>query len=122
MKGRIARRLSLGLVPWIAIVAIWYGVRLSGYVNESLIPAPHQVAAKFVDLLLHEGLLYDIFLSTCRVFFGVALGIVAAVPIGFLLGWYRPFESVCALGTLATFAVTWWILRRRGGATRTPRG
>lgn len=34
-----------------------------------------------------------------------------------LLGWYRPFESVCALGTLATFAVTWWILRRRGGAT-----
>ena len=94
MKGRIARQLSLGLVPWIAIVAIWYGVRLSGYVNESLIPAPHQVAAKFVDLLLHEGLLYDIFLSTWRVFFGVALGIVAAVPIGFLLGWYRPARTL----------------------------
>jgi NitT/TauT family transport system permease protein len=94
MKGRIARQVSLGLVPWIAVVVIWYGVRLSGYVNESLIPAPHQVAAKFVDLLLHEGLLYDILLSTCRVFLGVALGIVAAVPIGFLLGWYRPARAL----------------------------
>ena len=94
MKRRVARQVSLGLIPWIAVVAIWYGVRFSGYVNESLIPAPHQVAAKFVDLLLHEGLLYDIFLSTCRVFFGVALGIVAAVPIGFLLGWYRPARTL----------------------------
>ena len=69
MKGRgsVARQLLLGLVPWVAAIALWYGVRLSGYVNESLIPAPHKVAAKFVELLLHEGLLYDVFVSTRRV-------------------------------------------------------
>src|SRR6266478_2829379 len=96
MKGResVARRVSLGLAPWIAAIALWYGVRLSGYVNVSLIPAPHQVAAKFVELLLHEGLLYDVFASTRRVFLGVALGIVAAVPVGFLLGWYRPARTL----------------------------
>src|SRR5215468_7772439 len=95
MKGRgsVARQILLGLAPWVAAIALWYGVRLSGYVNESLIPAPHQVAAKFV-VLLHEGLLYDIFASTRRVFFGVALGIFAAVPVGFLLGWYRPARTV----------------------------
>ena len=95
MKGResVARRVSLGLAPWIAAIALWYGVRLSGYVNVSLIPAPHQVAAKFVELLLHEGLLYDIYASTRRVFLGVVLGIAAAVPVGFALGWYRPART-----------------------------
>jgi NitT/TauT family transport system permease protein len=93
-RGRVAKRVALSLVPWIAAIALWYAVRLSGYVNEALIPAPHQVAARFIELLLHEGLLYDVFASTRRVFFGVALGIAAAVPVGFLLGWYRPARTL----------------------------
>ncbi len=40
--------------------------------------------------MLHEGLLIDIYASTRRVFLGVTLGILVAVPVGFLLGWYRP--------------------------------
>src|SRR3954452_8448328 len=90
MDGSVARRFLLGLTPWVGAVLLWYGVRWSGFVNMSLIPAPHQVAAKFVELLLHEGLLYDVLASTRRVFLGVALGILVAVPVGFLLGWSRP--------------------------------
>src|SRR6267378_2838651 len=93
MDGSVARRFLLGLAPWVGAVALWYGVRWSGFVNESLIPAPHQVAAKFVELLLHEGLLFDIYASTRRVFLGVARGIHVAVPVGFLLGWYRPART-----------------------------
>ena len=74
--------------------ALWYAVRWSGFVNQSLIPAPHQVASKFVELLLKENLLFDIYASTRRVFFGVILGIAAAVPVGFLLGWYRPARTL----------------------------
>jgi NitT/TauT family transport system permease protein len=91
---RVARQFGLGLAPWVAAVALWYGIRLSGYVNVSLIPAPHQVAARFVDLLLHEGLLFDIYLSSRRVLLGVAMGITAAVPVGFMLGWYRPARTL----------------------------
>ena len=65
----------------------------AGSSTPRLIPAPHQVAAKFVDLLLHEGLLFDIYVSTRRVFLGVMLGILVAVPVGFLLGWYRPART-----------------------------
>src|SRR5258705_3914616 len=90
MDGSVARRFLLGLAPWVGAVALWYGVRWSGFVNESLIPAPHQVAAKFVELLLHEGLLFDIYASTRRGFFGVALGILVSGPVGFLLGRVRP--------------------------------
>src|SRR3954465_10043401 len=89
MDGSVARRFLLGLAPWAGAIAIWYAVRWSGLVNASLIPPPHQVASKFLELLLREGLLFDIYASTRRVFLGVMLGILAAVPVGFLLGWYR---------------------------------
>jgi NitT/TauT family transport system permease protein len=90
MNGAGVRRFLLGLTPWAGAVLLWYAVRWSGLVNEALIPAPHQVAAKFVDLLLHDSLLLDIFSSTRRVLLGVMLGILVAIPVGFLLGWYRP--------------------------------
>src|ERR1700761_8781640 len=93
MKQSFVRRFLLGLAPWAGVIVLWYAVRLSGFVNASLIPAPHQVAAKFVDLLLHQGLLIDIYASPRRVFLGVTLGILVAVPVGFLLGWYRPART-----------------------------
>ena len=93
MNGAGLRRLGLGLIPWIGAILLWYAVRWSGFVNVSLIPAPHQVAAKFYELLTKEGLLIDVFASTRRVFFGVSLGILVAVPVGFLLGWYRPART-----------------------------
>src|SRR5690606_18176416 len=81
-------RAGLVLVPWALIVLGWYAVRLSGFVNPALVPAPHQVLSKFVELL-GDRLLMDMWMSTQRVFIGVALGVVLAVPVGFLLGWYR---------------------------------
>lgn len=89
MKDGLGRRVLIGATPWIGVIALWYGVRLSGLVNVALLPAPHQVAAKAVELLLHDNLLLNIYASTRRVFFGVILGIALAVPVGFLLGWYR---------------------------------
>ena len=93
MHARVLRTFGLRLAPWLCVLLLWYGVRLSGFVNDALIPAPQQVVARFVDLLLHHGLLYDIFASAGRVALGVTLGILAAVPIGFLIGWYRPARS-----------------------------
>lgn len=89
MKKDTAYRFLLGLAPWVGVVVLWYVIRWSGFVNLALIPAPHKIAERFVDLLLHHGLLIDIYVSTRRVLFGVVLGIAAAVPVGFLLGWYR---------------------------------
>jgi NitT/TauT family transport system permease protein len=75
--------------PWIAVVLLWYGVAYSGLVNPSLVPTPHQVASKGWELLTTARLPVDILMSTQRVFIGVTLGILAAVPVGFVLGWYR---------------------------------
>ena len=86
--GPVLQRLLLIFAPWLLIIAAWYAVRYSGFINPALIPAPHAVAVKFSELL-RERLLLDIVMSTKRVLAGVSLGIIAAVPVGFILGWYK---------------------------------
>ena len=83
------RNFLLVASPWVIVVLLWYGVAYSGLVNPSLVPTPHQVAAKFWELLTTARLPLDIVMSTQRVFVGVTLGIALAVPVGFVLGWYR---------------------------------
>ena len=80
------------LAPWLLILAVWYAVRASGLVNPALVPAPHQVLAKFIELSSGR-LWWDIWMSTQRVFLGVLLGVVVAVPVGFSLGWYRGLRT-----------------------------
>lgn len=86
------RRIALILAPWLVLLLLWYAVRASGLVNPALVPAPHEVAAKFVELL-KDRLLIDIWMSTQRVFIGVALGTLLAVPVGFALGWYKGLRT-----------------------------
>lgn len=87
------RRTILILAPWALMVLAWYAIALSGLVNPSLMPTPHQVAARFWELANGGRLPMDIWMSTQRVFLGVALGTLLAVPVGFLLGWYREVRS-----------------------------
>jgi NitT/TauT family transport system permease protein len=87
------KRALLILAPWVLIVLAWYAVRASGLVNPGLIPAPHAVAAKGWELLVRESLLRDIWASTRRVFTGVALGTACAIPVGFVLGWYKQVRA-----------------------------
>jgi NitT/TauT family transport system permease protein len=82
------RRALLVIAPWVAIVAFWYGIHYSGFVNPALVPTPHAVAARFGELA-GQRLPTDVYMSTQRVFLGVTLGILLAVPVGFVLGWYR---------------------------------
>ena len=80
------------LAPWALLLLLWYGIRASGWVSPALVPAPHAVGAKFVELI--QGRLpMDIWMSTQRVLIGVTLGIVLAVPVGFCLGWYKGLRS-----------------------------
>ena len=84
----ILRSTLLVLAPWAAIVALWYAVHYSGLVNPALVPTPDAVAKQFIQLA-QQRLPLDIWVSTRRVFLGVAFGILFAVPVGFVLGWYR---------------------------------
>ena len=82
------RRFVLIVTPWVAILLAWYAIHYSGLINPALVPSPHAVATRFWELA-HQRLATDVLMSTERVFVGVALGILVAVPVGFVLGWYR---------------------------------
>ena len=86
------RRAALILAPWLGIVLVWYAVHYSGAVNPALVPTPHDVAGQLWQLA-GQRLPKDIWMSTQRVFLGVTLGILLAVPVGFVLGWYREVRS-----------------------------
>ncbi len=87
-----AARIALLAAPWLALLALWYAVRASGLINPSLVPTPHAVFLKFIALA-QDRLALDIWMSTRRVFVGVFLGVLAAVPVGFAIGWYRGVHS-----------------------------
>jgi NitT/TauT family transport system permease protein len=82
------RKLALIIAPWLLLLGGWYGVHHSGLVNPALVPTPHAVARRFLELL-GDRLALDVVMSTRRVFAGVVTGIALAVPAGFVLGWYR---------------------------------
>lgn len=74
--------------PWLCILAVWFAIPASGLVSPALVPTPPAVLQKFIELS-KDRLWLDIWMSTRRVFTGVTLGILVAVPVGFCLGWYR---------------------------------
>jgi NitT/TauT family transport system permease protein len=82
------RRAALIVAPWLVLVAGWYAIYHSGLINQALVPPPHLVARRFVELA-QSRLPLDVVMSTRRVFIGVLSGIALAVPVGFVLGWYR---------------------------------
>ena len=85
---RLPSRVLLVLAPWLLILLVWYAIRASGLINPALVPAPHAVFLKFLELT--KGRLWmDVLMSTQRVFIGVTLGVALAVPVGFCLGWYK---------------------------------
>jgi NitT/TauT family transport system permease protein len=93
-----ARRLVLDgllpVVPWAGLVLIWYLIPTLGLVNPALVPTPMEVAKTFWRLLTAEKLWLDMLMSLQRVLLGLALGISLAIPVGFVLGWYRPMRTL----------------------------
>jgi len=86
--------LLLPMVPWAGLVLVWYLIPTLGLVNPALVPTPVQVATTFWHLLTVEKLWLDMLMSLQRVLLGLVLGIALAIPVGFVLGWYRPMRTL----------------------------
>lgn len=87
-------RWLLGLLGFSLVVALWYAVYWSGVVNRGLLPAPGAVLETLWGRYWQADLMGDIVVSVARVSVGVLVGVGAAVPIGFVLAWYRPIRAI----------------------------
>ncbi|MBA2371316.1 MAG: ABC transporter permease [Chloroflexi bacterium] len=80
-------------------MAVYYGLTIaagflvwqamSRVVADGLLPSPVTVAQAFRGEYARGTLVDDVVTSVRRVALGFVFGVSAAVPIGFLMGWYR---------------------------------
>lgn len=78
--------LLLNLIAFAMGLFVWWAITEAKLV---VLPGPVEVAERAVTLIANGQLLLDIFSSLRRVLTGFLFGVALAVPVGFLMGWYK---------------------------------
>lgn len=73
---------------------MWAALSASGWVDPIFLPGPTQVFRRLYTWLLEDDLLNDTSISMYRVGVGFALSAVFALPLGLLIGAFRPVEAL----------------------------
>lgn len=82
--GKARKLLVYNVVSVVGGIALWWILSLAGF----QFPTPLEVVQQGIELAVSGILLQDILASLGRVLAGFALGTAAAIPVGFLMGWY----------------------------------
>ncbi|MEU8366479.1 ABC transporter permease [Micromonospora tulbaghiae] len=100
----------------LALAAIWETVPRAGLVDRVFLPPLSEVLAAWWELLRSGQLADHVGASLTRSLTGLALAVVTAIPLGLLIGWYRPladllspllevFRNTAALALLPVFVL-----------------
>ena len=95
IRGSLDRRLYLSIAAasfgvWLAL---WWAVTALGLVDPLFLPGPAAVLRRFGRWLLDGDLPEDAGISTFRVMAGFLASAVMALPLGLLIGAYRPVRA-----------------------------
>src|SRR5215470_12644073 len=86
-------KVVLGLSFFVLFFAAWAFATLGGYVSKTFLADPITMLADGRALLVQHGFLFDIGMTIWRVVGGFILAALVAVPIGVLMGAYKPIEA-----------------------------
>ncbi|MEV6347328.1 ABC transporter permease [Actinoplanes sp. NPDC051851] len=95
-RGELGRRAPgvprtvLNLISVLVGLGVWWGASLTGID----IPGPAVVLKRGMELAADGTLGADVLASVKRVLSGFLLGVLAAVPVGFLMGWYPAVRAL----------------------------
>ncbi|GAB3846181.1 ABC transporter permease [Micromonospora andamanensis] len=118
-SGRLlgyATRLAHRSVAVLALAAVWELAPRAGLVDRVFLPPLSEVLVTWFELLRNGQLAEHVAASMTRSFAGLALAVVTAIPLGLLIGWYRPlanllspllevFRNTAALALLPVFVL-----------------
>jgi len=85
-RALLASNLALGIISFVVGIGLWWLYSASG---ATPLPGPVQVVQRFGTAIANGQLFNDMRASIVRVLTGFFLGIAIAIPVGFLMGWYR---------------------------------
>ncbi|WP_457410321.1 ABC transporter permease [Streptomyces sp. TE12347] len=114
--GRWLRATALRSAALVALLVLWETAPRLGLVDATFLPPVSEVATAWWDLLGNGQLGQHTRASLARSFGGFAIAVVVAVPLGLLIGWYRPvaaflgpllevFRNTAALALLPVFVL-----------------
>src|SRR4029077_331437 len=86
-------RVALGIAFFVLFVAAWAFATLGGYVSKTFLADPLTMIEDGRLLLTKHGFLFDIGMTIWRVLGGFVIAALVAVPIGVLMGAYKPIEA-----------------------------
>ncbi len=90
---RPATRIALGISFFVIFVLVWALATLGGFVSKTFLADPITMVKSGYDLLANQGFAKDIGWTVWRVLGGFAIAAVIAVPLGVLMGAYKPIEA-----------------------------
>ncbi len=87
------QRAAYGLAFFVLFVAVWAWATFGGYVSKTFLANPLTMLHEGWELLVQHGFLFDIGMTIWRVVGGFVLAAIIAVPLGVLMGAYKPIEA-----------------------------
>ncbi len=87
-------RVALGLLFFALFIAAWTVATLGGFVSRTFLADPISMVQDGWLLLTKFGFLHDIGMTGWRVGGGFALAAIVAVPLGIMMGAYKPIEAL----------------------------
>jgi len=87
------QRVAYGFAFFVLFVALWAWATFGGYVSKTFLANPLTMLQEGWELLTKHGFLFDIGMTVWRVVGGFTLAAVIAVPLGLLMGAYKPIEA-----------------------------
>jgi NitT/TauT family transport system permease protein len=96
IRGHLGRRsyLLFALAGMLLPLAAWWWLSGSGLMDKVFMPGPLDVLSRVYTWFKDDNLLHDMWISTYRVVAGFALSAVLAIPLGLMIGTYRPVQAL----------------------------
>lgn len=95
VRGPMSRKMhvALAMLGFCAVLAAWLGLAESGWFSKVFLPTPQDVAQRFYTWLVEDDLIKDVSISIYRVMGGFMLAVIVALPLGLMIGTFRPVQA-----------------------------
>ncbi len=95
LRGSLDRRLyaAIAAASFVLGIAAWWMVTALALVDPLFLPAPGAVVSRFLTWITDGDLLQDAGISIFRVLAGFMASAVMALPLGLVIGAYRPVRA-----------------------------
>ena len=86
-------RIALGISFFVLFVAVWAAATFGGFVSKTFLADPVTMVKSGYTLLTEMGFAADIGMTVWRVLGGFLLAAALALPLGVMMGAYKPIEA-----------------------------